>query len=385
MPGVGDLLEQEQHNQGGLDPDPSGDSPNKRQKTADDATITARDSIAQAGDVDPLRAWVDSLNFFNPDLIYTKLRSAGKTLSDIPSMSNADFTTAGIPMGVMKTIDMKRKEAGSLAPAMQSPSPALRVHPSVHTSVDPRVPTVAVAAAPVPIPSGMRQPLTQASWNQATVPPAHQSRPQIPLQAAPQLAAQLALQQKVTQQHEQQLAHQQQQRQQIAQAAVPGMAAQQQQQRVAQSSTHVGASSRLSSPLPCNFALAQPRVGGAVAVAAQQSTARPAANTATGTGKFRFGPLTWHCDSRVGVDQYSMRPHAAGHSCAAAQRSVGSAVLQAGQPLRSASVLAQRRRRVLCLNRPSHLNGDQVSCTTGCSPLECGIPLPRAMHWRSER
>ena len=54
-----------------------------------------------------------------------------------------------------------------------------------------------------------------------------------------------------------------------------------------------------SSPLPCNVAPAQQRVGGAVAVAAQQSTARPAANAATGTGTFRFGPLTWLCDRRV--------------------------------------------------------------------------------------
>jgi hypothetical protein len=295
---------------GGLDPDPIADSPNKRQKTTDDAIITRN----QAGGVDPLRAWVDSLSFWAPDVIYTKLRSAGITLDDMESMSSEDFASVDIPLGAIKTImnEIKRKlEAGSLAPAIQSPPPALSVHPNLY----PRVPAGAVAAAPVPIQSGMQQPVTP-----------------------------LPLQQKATQQ---QLAHpQQQQRQQIAQAAAPGMAAQHQ-QRVAQSSTHVGAPSRLSTPLPYNVAPAQPRVGGAVAVAAQQSTARPAANTATGTGKFRFGPLTLHCDSRVGVDQYSMRPHAPRHSCAAAQRSVGSAVLQAGQPLRSASVLAQRRRRVL--------------------------------------
>ena len=70
------------HNQGGLDPDPIGDSPNKRQKTAD-------------SDVDPLRAWVDSLNFFNPDLIYTKLRSAGKALITGGKSQRAGFVEAG--------------------------------------------------------------------------------------------------------------------------------------------------------------------------------------------------------------------------------------------------------------------------------------------------
>ena len=80
----------------GLDPDPIADS----QETTDDA-ISTRD---QAGDVDPLRAWVDSRNFNFPDVIYTKLRSAGINLDNMESKSSEDFAAAEIPVGAIKTI-----------------------------------------------------------------------------------------------------------------------------------------------------------------------------------------------------------------------------------------------------------------------------------------